>query len=220
MVTRWPVWWCLVECVILIAMEQTRRLHIQSLHWHTDHLYTNLIRYELFVCEPYPIRTFSVTNFLPYEHYSIRTYAYEHLLTSYEPFPKRTLYLQTLVLEASHSIVLVECWLMVSTGAEPRGWTRKTRLPQCWGQGNNPTKYMTIFCLKCFLKVSMTSYNIKWPKSKEKPKLWVGGVCRGEAIPLMYRSRPPQCQTRDAAPGYPSIMHHAHWRRIKSYIML
>ena len=31
---------------------------------------------------------------------------------------------------------------------------------------------------------------IKWPKSEEKPKLGVGGVCRGD-IPPMYRSRPP-----------------------------
>ena len=41
----------------------------------------------------------------------------------------------------------------------------------------------------------MTFRKIKWPKSEEEPKLGVGGVCHGDAVPLMYRSRPPQCQT-------------------------
>ena len=41
---------------------------------------------------------------------------------------------------------------------------------------------------------------MKWPKSEEKPKLGVGGVCHGDAVLQMYRSHPPQCQTHGAAP--------------------
>ena len=32
---------------------------------------------------------------------------------------------------------------------------------------------------------------MKGPKSEEKPKLGVGGVCHGDSVPPMYRSRPP-----------------------------
>ena len=32
---------------------------------------------------------------------------------------------------------------------------------------------------------------MKWAKSEEKPKLGVGGVCHGDAVPPRYRSRPP-----------------------------
>ena len=58
-------------------------------------LHTNFICYKLFEYRLYPIRTFNTTNFsrdelfLPYEHYPIRTPAYEHLLSNlflYEPY--------------------------------------------------------------------------------------------------------------------------------------
>ena len=31
---------------------------------------------------------------------------------------------------------------------------------------------------------------MKWRKSEDKPKLGVGGVCHGDAVTPMYRSRP------------------------------
>ena len=32
---------------------------------------------------------------------------------------------------------------------------------------------------------------ITWRKSEEKPKLGIDGVCHGDAVPPIYRSRPP-----------------------------
>ena len=36
----------------------------------------------------------------------------------------------------------------------------------------------------------MSSCEMTWPKSEEKPKLGVGGVYHGDAVPPMYRSCP------------------------------
>ena len=55
----------------------------------TNSLHINFIFYELFECKLYPIQTFNTTNFCHYELFTIRTSAYEHLLTSlflYEPY--------------------------------------------------------------------------------------------------------------------------------------
>ena len=67
---------------------------------HTNFLHTNFYRYEHFTYEPYPIRTFSFTNYSRYEPYTIRTLSQTNLCLrtlAYEPFPIRTLCLRTFV---------------------------------------------------------------------------------------------------------------------------
>ena len=68
----------------------------------TNFLHTNFFRYEDFTYEPYPIRTFSITNYSRYEPYTIRTLSHTNLCLrtlAYEPFPIRTLCLRTSVLD-------------------------------------------------------------------------------------------------------------------------
>ena len=62
------------------------------------------------------------------------------------------------------------------------------------GEGDNLLQYLAIFSffLHFFAKnISMPFRKIKWPKSEEKPKFGVGGVCHGDAVSPMYRSRSP-----------------------------
>ena len=47
----------------------------------------------------------------------------------------------------------------------------------------------------------MTFLKIKWSTSEEKPKMGLGRVCRGDAVPPMYLPiLSPQCQTGGADP--------------------
>ena len=76
---------------------------------HTNRLYTNFIRYELFKYEPYPLRTFYITNFCRYELFTIRTLSHTNIwgrTFAYEHFPIWTLCLRTFVRLPTHSLIL------------------------------------------------------------------------------------------------------------------
>ena len=83
------------------------------------------------------------------------------------------------------------------------GETRGRRLPILRAGGESPLIFgeFLVFFFNDFLKVRMTFRKTKLPKSEEKQKFVVGGICRGDAdtpnVPIPF----PQCQTRGAATG-------------------
>ena len=80
-----------------------------------------------------------------------------------------------------------------SPSAAPRGGTRLTCPPILNAKGiitSNIWRFSSFFST-FFLNVSMPFLKMKWPKSEEKPKLGLGGICHGQAFPQCTDPVPP-----------------------------
>ena len=90
--------------------------------------------------------------------------------------------------------------------------------PNSEGEDDNPLQYLAIFYFfsTFFWKKRMHAFSRNQVyEIRGKPKLEVGGVCQGDAVPPMCRSRPPPPMPNSWCSPYTSLLNFYGDQKIK-----